>query len=59
MSASLQSLMVDIPVERPKRSRLRRIAAITLIVVGVAAVFAVLLAVTGVKVLFGALLTRW
>ena len=59
MSASLQSLMVDIPVARPKRSRLRRIAAITLIVVGVAAVFAVLLAVTGMKVLFGALLARW
>ena len=44
MSVSLQSLMVDVPVERPKRSRLRHAGIVTLIAVGIVAFLALVLA---------------
>jgi len=49
MSVSLQSLMVEVPVTRPKRTRLRRAGTAVLIVVGVIAFLAVLLVLAGIK----------
>lgn len=49
MSVSLQSLMVDVPVERPKRSRLRHAGIVTLIAVGIVAFLALVLVVAAVK----------
>lgn len=49
MSVSLQSLMVDVPVTRPKRSRLRKAGVVALIAVGVVAFLAVLLTVAAIK----------
>ena len=52
MSVSLQSL-VDLPAERPKRSRLRRVATFALVALVVVAAAAVLLTAAGIKFVMG------
>ena len=49
MSVSLQSLMVEVPLTRPKRSRLRTAGMVALIAVGVVAFVAVLLILAAIK----------
>jgi heme/copper-type cytochrome/quinol oxidase subunit 2 len=49
MSGSLQSLMVDLPVKQPKRSRLRRATMFTLIAAIVIVGIVLFLTVAGVK----------
>ena len=49
MSVSLQSLMGDLPVKQPKRSRLRRATMFTLIATAVVVGAVLLLTVLGIK----------
>lgn len=53
MSVSLQSLMVDIPVTRPKRSRLRKVAFFAVAAILVLVAITVLAAAAGLKFVLG------